>query len=148
MKYRLKDKELQRKLDDLSDGDFSVQLQKIEHIVLDALSGPVVHFGGLARVIDDRFRHLAPRFTLRFHRDELEEEQEFDPNHWNSWPDVEPPKGGLMRVQFKTKEHETLWRSCWMWTGECWAWADGRGSPLVNVGSLREIRFRPWEDKE
>lgn len=73
MTYRLKDRDLQRKLDDISGGDFSVQLQKVSDTMLSSLTGPGVHFGGLARVVDDRFRHLAPRFTLRFHRDELEE---------------------------------------------------------------------------
>jgi hypothetical protein len=73
MKLRLKDKELQQKLDEISDGDFSVQLQKKEKLFLHSLSGPGVKFGGLARVDDDRFRHLAPRFIFRFHPDEVEE---------------------------------------------------------------------------
>lgn len=78
MTYRLKDKELQRKLDDISNGDFSVQLQKVSDTMLSSLTGPGVHFGGLARVVDDRFRNLAPRFTFRFHADEVEEAREPD----------------------------------------------------------------------
>lgn len=70
---RLKDRELQRKLDELSGGDFSVQLQKKDRLFLNSLSGPGVKFGGLARVDDERFRHLAPRFIFRFHKDEVEE---------------------------------------------------------------------------
>ena len=156
MKYRLKDKELQRKLDDLSDGDFSVQLQKIEDIVLDALSGPVVHFGGLARVIDDRFRNLAHRFTFRFHKDELEEIPEYNPHTWNEWPGVEPPKDIPLQVElvlFGNKPSEqNRKRDCLTWdkTLECFI-NDNRTA--YSPHQIEKMYFRPWmapdeEDEE
>lgn len=149
MKYRLKDRELQQKLDNLSDGDFSVQLQKIEDIVLDALSGPVVHFGGLARVIDDRFRNLAPRFTFRFHKDELEEIPEYSPSAWNEWPKVEPPRNTLLRVEVLTERidwdtpeprgGQSRFKGSGIFDGREWYFY---GATTRKEGET--ILFRPW----
>lgn len=36
MKYRLKDRELQRKLDEISDGDFSARLHKERELIKDS----------------------------------------------------------------------------------------------------------------
>lgn len=36
MKYRLKDRELQKKLDEISDGDFSARLHKERELIIDS----------------------------------------------------------------------------------------------------------------
>lgn len=154
MKYRLKDKELQKKLDNISGGDFSVQLQKVSDDILSSLTGPGVHFGGLARVIDDRFRNLAPRFTFRFHKDEVEEVPQYDPTKWNEWPCVTPPNDVRMRVEVLTKIEDegtpdqrggkVRYRGCASFFQGFWLF--GKDNCSLNFGET--VRFRPWEDKE
>lgn len=153
MKYRLKDKELQKKLDNISGGDFSVQLQKVSDDILSSLTGPGVHFGGLARVIDDRFRNLAPRFTFRFHKDEVEEVPQYDPSTWNEWPNVNPPAHVLMRVEILTQRFDQdgpeprggrpRFRGCAKFDGQYWDFKD-----MAHLSAGETVRFRPWEDKE
>lgn len=153
MKYRLKDKYTQRLLDEISNGDFSVQLQKVSDDMLSSLTGPGVNFGGLARVVDDRFRNLAPRFSFRFHKDEVEEVPQYDPTKWNEWPEVEPPEGVLMRVEVKYRDRDLdtpepqFWkireRCCAIFNGSCWRHEDGS---LILFQMDRLVRFRPWDD--
>ena len=141
MKYRLKDRELQRKLDALSGGDFSEKLNtEARKRFSPVLAREVfsVYFGD--------FDALANRFSAIFELDEIEEAPEYDPNRWNEWPDVEPPEYVLMQVEFKEKGKETLYRSCWKWSGFEWIWGDGRPTSSVRTDRLREIRFCPWGD--
>lgn len=151
MKYRLKDKELQRKLDEISNGDFSVQLQKVSDDMLSSITGPSVNFGGLARVVDDRFRNLAPRFSFRFHKDEVEEVPQYDPTKWNEWPDVEPPEKTLLRIEIITERigdgtpepsgGKVRCRGCATYSHGFWM----RGEEIT-VKPRETVRFRPWDD--
>lgn len=135
MKYRLKDRELQEKLDAISGGDFSKRLQDPAK----SEEGFAVAYGDFPEI--NGLRHLS-----LFLADEIEEVPEYDPKAWNEWPDVEPPEHVLMQVEFKEKDKERLYRSCWKWSGYEWNWGDGRGFVSVNTDNLREIRFRPWGD--
>lgn len=105
---RLKDRELQRKLDELSGGDFSVQLQEKDRLFLNSLSGPGVKFGGLARVDDERFRHLAPRFIFRFHKDEVEEvaDRPSEVVKAEALRRIECLRGSLDRIERSLREDE------------------------------------------
>lgn len=151
MKYRLKDKELQRKLDEISNGDFSVQLQKVSDDMLSSLTGPSVNFGGLARVVDDRFRNLAPRFSFRFHKDEVEEVPQYDPTKWNEWPDVEPPEKTLLRIEIITERigegtpepsgGKVRCRGCATYSHGFWMLGE-----KITVKPRETVRFRPWDD--
>lgn len=135
MKYRLKDRELQEKLDAISGGDFSKRLQD-----------PAKSEEGFAVAYDDFPEINGLRHLSLFLADEIEEVPEYDPSAWNEWPDVEPPEHVLMQVEFKEKDKERLYRYCWKWSGYEWIWVDGRDFVSVNTDNLREIRFRPWGD--
>jgi|GEM_PF-374979 hypothetical protein len=149
MKYRLKDKELQRKLDEISNGDFSVQLQKVSDDMLSSITGPSVNFGGLARVVDDRFRNLAPRFSFRFHKDEVEEVPQYDPTKWNEWPDVEPPRNKLLRTEILTERidwytpeprgGQSRFKGSGIFDGKEWYFYDA-----TTRKEGETVRFRPW----
>ena len=137
MKYRLKDRAMQAKLDALSGGDFSKRLQDPAK----SEKGFAVAYGDFPEI--NGLRHLS-----LFLADEIEEVPEYDPNAWNEWTAVEPPEDVLMQVEFKEKDKETLYRSCWKWSGYEWIWGDGRPMASVRTDRLREIRFRPWGDQE
>lgn len=123
MTYRLKDKELQKKLDDISRGEFSQKLN--EGAKLNSIIG----------VFEVRFNICGVY---------VEELREYNPNDWNNYPEVTPPDGIPMKTEFRWKEDKDIYRSCWMFEDGKWRWMDGRDC-LVEYG-LKDIRFRPWED--
>lgn len=119
MKYRLKDQELQKKLDELTDGYFTKKLNSELNRVC---------FG-------DQPDFAANRFSAICRADEVEEILEYDPTKWNQYPSVTPPEDVWMRVEtygpyegLKAQFHAGKW-IC--------------GLGLVN-GQVK--RFRPWED--
>lgn len=133
MKYRLKDRELQRKLDALSDENrFSDHLQRECESVkkwgstfIQVVFGPVAEPFGMS-------------FTANFRLCDIEEVREHDPTKWNNYPEVTPPEGALMRVE---GEHAYAARYVVDDVGGYWMSDDG--FELDNV-----YRFRPWEDEE
>lgn len=141
MRYRLKDRELQRKLDEATDGEFSRRLQndreRMDGIILIGCMG----------TIEDRRRHNHTkllRMTLCFAPDEIEEVREYDPTKWNNYPEVEPPEGVWMRVEWRdgVVKHLAVARY------EAW----GGGKQFVWVSDKRIIRevdrFRPRDNPE
>ena len=138
MKYRLKDRELQRKLDEISDGDFSARLHKERGLIKDSFQKePRLHVLWFGE---------GSQFSAALYADMLEEVQEYDPHAWNSFPEVEPPEGVWMRVEWRdgVVHHRAVARY------EAW----GGGKEFVWVSDKRIIRkvdrFRPRdeEDKE
>lgn len=140
MRYRLKDKELQQKLDELSDGDFSKQLAlNYKRICSD------LEF--LMQITLWFCKSEGPLHALEITPDMLEEVREYDPHGWNDFPEVEPPEGVLMRVEWR--EGVELRRGVARYV----AWGDNK--EFVWMGErgiiIRQVdRFRPWdeEDKE
>lgn len=141
MRYRLKDRELQRKLDEATDGEFSRRLQndreRMDGIILIGCMG----------MIEDRRRHNHTkllRMTLCFAPDEIEEVAEYDPHGWNDFPEVEPPEGVWMRVEWRegVVKHLAVARY------EAW----GGGKEFLWVSDKRIIRevdrFRPRDDPD
>ena len=134
-KYRLKDQELQKKLDEITDGDFSECLEK----------GAVDQFCrvGSIGVTCGRFGcNGHPRLKIDFYLHEYEELKEYNPNDWNSYPDVTPPEGVLMRV-----EAEGVRKFCGYYhtfaEGGCWCYEDGTVCPEAISKSVK--RYRTWE---
>lgn len=134
-KYRLKDQELQKKLDEITDGDFSECLEK----------GAVDQFCrvGSIGVTCGRFGcNGHPRLKIDFYLHEYEELKEYNPNDWNSYPDVTPPEGVLMRV-----ETEGGRKFCGYYhtfaEGGCWCYEDGTVCPEAISKSVK--RYRSWE---
>ena len=136
MKYRLKDRELQRKLDEISDGDFSARLHKERELIKDSFQKePRLHvlwFGECSQ------------FSAALYADMLEEVREYDPHGWNDFPEVEPPEGVWMRVEWRegVVHHRAVARY------EVW----GGGKEFLWVSDKRIIRevdrFRPRDDPD
>ena len=118
MKYRLKDRVLQKKLDDLTDGEFSTQLSKWK----------------------DSQRPIPCK--LYIFESELEQIQEYNPKDWNNYPDVTPPEGVLMRVEFVYDG--ILRRNCAIFENGAWYIAADRKA-LYDFTIDNVKRYRPWE---
>lgn len=146
-KYRLKDAALQKKLDEISDGEFSKNLHKFDENHFASYWGKTIFF--TINEDDDgeeleESKHIRePQFGVWFNIGEIEEVPEYDPNKWNKYPEVTPPEGVWMRVeQFsnnKVRRTAGIFRDG-KWYGKhdvCDTYLD---ETLGNV-----TLFRPWE---
>lgn len=123
-KYRLKDRELQKRLDKATEGNFSHRLQDNDFVERMEIGG-----------------HNAA-VTLLLLRTEIEEIPEYTTKGWNPWPEVTPPEGVLMRVEFVWNDGSTG-RCCGrLWNGT-WVSSD---DPNLEIECVK--RFRPWEEEE
>lgn len=171
MKYRLKDQMLQKKLDEISGGDFSKRLQEAK-----SEKGVVtVCFGKPAPIIPgDREPYEGHAFLATLLKDELEIVPSYDPHGWNSWPGVEPPEDVLMRLEIdfgNGKAFRTAYFAETIYDGlKAWFECDGIGAfkgdegisyedqmlvdlyefddndqPFISE-TVKSVRFRPWEE--
>lgn len=139
MKYRLKDRVLQQKLDELSDGDFSARLHKERELIKDSFKKePRLHVLWFGE---------GSQFSAALYADMLEEVREYDPHKWNNYPEVTPPEGALMRVECRDGRKACAKYRLFIEGG---SWCDINGGAWPEAYSQSVARFRPWdeEDKE
>lgn len=126
--YRLRDRKLQQKLDELSHGAFSEMLKTMGKFLAQK---PATHV-----------QLGESRFTVTLFKEDLEIAPEYNPNDWNVFPDVTPPEGVLMRV-----ETEGGRKFCGYYhtfaEGGCWCYEDGTVCPEALSKSVE--RYRSWE---
>lgn len=134
--YRLRDRKLQQKLDELSHGAFSEMLKTMGRFLVKK-QATNVQLG-------------ESRFTVTLFREDIEIAPEYDPNDWNVFPDVTPPEGVMMRCIIKTPgryldgPEPELPKICARTSG---VW-DGRRWQFFGYGSLCEgstVEYRTWE---
>lgn len=137
MRYRLKDKELQRKLDELSDGDFSARLHKERELIKDSFKKePRLHVLWFGE---------GSQFSAALYADMLEEVREYDPHGWNIFPEVEPPEGVLMRVECRDGRKACAKYRLFIEGG---SWCDVNGGAWPEAYSQSVARFRPWDEED
>ena len=125
MKYRLKDQALQKRLDEVTGGNFSHRLQDNDFV---------------ERMEFKSFEEAA--VTLLLLKTEIEKIPEYTTKGWNPFPEVTPPEGVLMRVEFVWNDGSPgrccgkLWNGVWV------------NSDDLNLEIECVKRFRPWEDEE
>lgn len=136
MKYRLKDRELQKKLDEISKGDLSDALEVCSAAVASALKRgkpTTIWFG------------VQPQLSLEITSDMLEEVQEYDPHAWNKYPEVEPPEGVLMRVECRDGRKACAKYRLFIEGG---SWCDVNGGAWPEAYSQSVARFRSWDEED
>ena len=127
--YRLRDRKLQQKLDELSNGAFSEMLKTMGRFLVKK-QATNVQLG-------------ESRFTVTLFREDIEIAPEYDPNDWNVFPDVTPPEGVLMRVEVENSYGEVS-RECAIFQVGVW-WKEECGQAIVEFYKRKVKRFRPWE---
>ena len=126
-RYRLKDRELQKKLDEISGGSFTESLESIKKpscIVFQARNG-------------------GPAMSVNLTKQDIEQFLEYNPNDWNVFLDVTPPEGVLMRVEVENSYGEVS-RECAIFQVGVW-WKEECGQAIVEFYKRKVKRFRPWE---
>lgn len=139
MKYRLKDQELQKKLDGLTKGAFSKWL--LEQADINGFGDGTTYGVKLGEAIE---------LGVLVRSEAVEVIHEYDPNDWNVFPDVTPPEGVMMRCIIKTPGRnldgpEPELPKIYARTSGVW---DGRRWQFFGYGSLCEgstVEYRTWE---
>lgn len=155
MKYRLKDRELQAKLDEFTNGEFSKNLQAsmeewYEFDVHKVPCGGPIQWEAFpddngeksveeikAEMAEGTGRTIYCRMDIHVRDSEIE--VEYDPNGWNPWPEVTPPKKMLMRLE--TDEGSRL---CGYF--EDGKWINASRDSYLELVAGNVTRFRPWDD--
>lgn len=132
MKCRLKNKELQAKLEAI-DSKFGERLS----LYFDSCDGET-SFSLLGDSEDE--------FSLTIYNSAIEEVHEYDPKAWNKWPEVLPPKRVYYRVEYK--EDNLTKKAAWMWNGLCWQVKPDTYLLLLDCANKEGIRFKPWDDPD
>lgn len=130
MKYRLKDRELQKKLDEISKGDLSDALEVCSAAVASALKrgkSTTIWFG--------------PQLSLEITSDMLETVEDYDPRKWNDFPKIEPPVGVLMRVECNQM------KTCLVFENGKWRYPSGESFENYEF-AFPVKRFRPWDEED
>lgn len=133
MKYRLKDRELQRKLDALSNGDFSRQLASNKKRIFAELNF-------LKQMILWFRKSEGPLHALMITPDMVEKVREYDPHNWNEYPEVTPPEGVWMRCETDVNAIEHKIRHIAKFDGR--EWRDYLSKQVV------VHRFRSWDEED
>lgn len=142
MKYQLKDQELQKKLDEISDGDFSRALRRLVELDIPVSEPIYMAFGDMQLCgFADGFGNLR-RFSICLLKDDLKIVKEYNPNDWNNYPDVTPPEGVLMRIETKVGRKFCGYYHTFA-EGGCWCYEDGTVCPEALSKSVE--RYRTWE---
>ena len=128
MKYRLKDRELQRKLDEISNGGLSRMLGRLPYYTTQSSEPDFLHFS------------KNPHLMLEVTSDMLESLREYNPHGWNSFPEVEPPEGVWMRCETDVNAIEHKIRHVAKFDGR--EWRDYLSKQVV------VHRFRPWDEDD
>lgn len=126
-KYRLKDQELQKKLDEISDGGFTEALMSVKKpscLVFQARNG-------------------GPAMSIMLTDQDIELFWKYNPDDWNIYPEVKPPEGVLMRVEFVF--NGIFRRNCAIFENGAWH-ITAEGKADYDHLTLDDVkRFRPWE---
>lgn len=125
--YRLRDRKLQQKLDELSHGAFSEMLKTMGRFLVEK-PATNIQLG-------------ESRFTVTLFKEDFVIAPEYDPSDWNAYPDVTPPEGVLMLVECIDEDDKTF-KTCAEYVGDGYGAYYWRNEYEIDVPVKR---FRPLE---
>lgn len=130
MTWHLKDRELEKKLNELSNGEFSKILNESD------MKNPNCICFTIDKKEDIELSvYLRPEAI----------EPEYDPHKWNLYPEVTPPQGAMMRIKYHdvTSKDRKVERGFALF--DCGQWVSDSGYPkFPNNPQNYVIWFRPW----
>ena len=132
MTLRLKDQSLQERLDSFSNGKFSKELEEC---------ADDIHSECIVIELD---KYDDVELSVFVRPPALEKIPEYNPNEWNKFPEVTPPEGVWMRVDFEDGKGS---KARYSKSGDEYFWFAGNGMAFSkNMLIANPInRFRPWE---
>ncbi len=151
MKYRLKDQELQKRLDAVCGGRFCFSA-RLQEECKKQMGDEVIHvevffMGEEVGSDEDNEPENSILHLVRIPKSKIEVIPEYDANDWNPWPQVTPPEGVLMRFEATYKSEPGLtYRHCAEFN--VGVWEDDLFGGKIIASELASARFRPWDDVE
>ena len=146
MTWHLKDRELEKKLEEFTGGNFVNSLNQV--IESDGIDSEFVVWVGFGRKLlgDDDSDNC-----LLFRTDELEEVCEYNPHGWNDSRKVKPPRNVLFRANIHRKGfagEEWVKHRCILHDSYAWKEVDNfkPWGGIIKLDFDEWIEFRPWED--
>lgn len=136
MKYRLANRKLQKKLDEISNGDFTRQLDYV--VSMSRNHDPFITTRPVYFELD---LDLDTRVVISIDvtPDMVVENASYNPKTWNKFPEVAPPEGVWMRVEWR--DGEELRRDVARYVACC----DVDEFVWFNKDVICDVeRFRPW----
>lgn len=133
MTLHLKDRVIEQKLNELSNGEFSKILNETD------MKNP----NCICFTIDKK-EDIELSVFIRPEAIEIE----YNPHGWNNFPEVTPPEGELLRVELFNLMLRKITRACAIYCNETW-YAELNGEPngtLELAGMTKVKRFRPWSE--
>lgn len=140
-KYLLKDADLQHHLDAISGGEFSEALKSC-NVEFDEDGFATVRFGSSKH--ENNKTLVTEKFSVFLHKDEVS--FQYDPDAWNSFPEVTPPEDVRMRVEKKGNNGRTI-RDCAVYKNGHWIYDSAYPEKVINpCWWMSDVdRFRPWD---
>ena len=129
MSNHLKDRELERKLNELSGGEFSKILNETD------MKNP----NCICFTIDKK---EDIELSVFIRPEAIEEIPDYNPKDWNEFPKVKPPYNVMMRVETHTGQGYKLFYNH---LGDGDFWCDPNYLLMPKAFSDDVTRFRPWE---
>ena len=131
MTWHLKDRELEKNIIAI-DPDFSKKLSRTCEKLDTNKDGDFLQsrYFTLTLVYDSKVIG-----DVLFSGKDVEKTSDYDPHNWNNFPEVTPPEGVYMRVEFEDKSggKAVFYKNEWLDT-DC------------TLFSFSPVKFRPWED--
>lgn len=157
MTWHLKDRELEKKLNELSKGEFSKNLHQYDDEHFASFCGEII---SLTEDCGYEFDESAGKgvyrqsqFLFFFNNDAIEEVPEYNPNGWNDSRKVKPPEDIFLRVKVhyavpEDPEKYTTDYGCLIYSHGGWYSVED-DKPYeypIEIRPVDWIEFRPWED--
>ena len=132
-KYRLKDQRVQKFLTDL------LGKRDVDSIMERLVDGDLAAFCINVEFDDGEFVDSIDKSDVQL-------VHEYNPNGWNDFSEITPPKVGVYRVEvFSDSEHtEPCVRAAGYWDGKRWQVDDPQGGGYYYLMDGK-IRFKSWE---
>ena len=152
MSWHLKDRELEKKLNELSKGEFSKNLRQYdgEHFV--SFFGEILSFtedceyGFNKSNSKGVYRHS--QFLFFFNNDAIEEVPEYNPNGWNEFPAVTPPDSRVCQLTVSHSLDEPIKYFAAFYDFRAKTWRVQDSGRQIDTKVLKDgfVAFRPWRD--
>lgn len=153
MPLRLKDRKLEEKLLAI-DPDFLQRVRTIDNVIYEPKENIVK--GGTSFVFEI-LANKRPLGEVVFSEDDIEHIPEYNPNAWNEFPKVTPPKLQPMKIEFIKRIDGLVSkvRTFGLFNGDFWFIPEVDssldnyhydGMSLRQLTDFNNLRFRSWED--
>ena len=140
MPWHLKDRELEKKLNELTKGEFSRNLHQYDDEHFSSFSGEILSFTEDYCEYDGSAGKGANRqsqFLFFFNNDAIEEVPEYKAGGWNHWPETEPEECVLMEIKLDGDEDHRSFN--FFLNG---IWYHSMGCTCIGLSS-EEFSYRP-----